>query len=197
MNFRLNFVLLVIVAVLIGWSWQQWGEDKPQLADLIQREGSPEYTGQRTETMIYHLNGKPHYFAQADEIKHYESSGRSEFIRPLIQLFNYESAEKQWKLTAHHAEVGKDKMLHLSGQVRLENLAATQNTRLSEIETERLSINLTTYDIATDSQVKSRGMGFVTTGTGLVGNLKKQVATLTKDVKTYLEPTVINNAPEK
>lgn len=195
MNFRLIFVLLLITAALIGWTLSLWQEEKHSLATLIPREDSPEYVGRRMETLVYDQKGKLQYFAQAREIKRYQSRELTEFFDPQVELFDAETAQKQWKLTAYRAEINKEKILHLSGKVKLESLDS--RSRLSVVETEQLWVNLATHDIHTDSQVKSRGMGFVTTGTGLVGNLKKQVATLTKDVKTYLEPTVINNAPEK
>lgn len=192
MNIRLNIILLLIVAVLAGWYFSQQESEKPNLADLVKREDSPEYTGQKMETTVFDVKGKPQYFAQANEIKRYESTERTEFFKPLLNLFDAETALKQWKVTSDYAEVTKDKILNLKGNVKIQSL--DQTSRLTSIETEQLSVNLTTQDIFTGSVVKSTGMGFTTTGTGLTGNLKKQVATLTKDVKTYIEPTVIQQA---
>lgn len=192
MNIRLNIILLLIVAVLGGWYFSQQESENPNLADLVKREGSPEYTGQQMQTTVYDLKGKPQYFARANEIKRYETTERTEFFKPLLDLFDAETALKQWKVTADYAEVTKDKILNLKGNVKIQNV--DNRSRLTSIETESLSVNLSTYDVSTDSVVKSKGMGFTTTGTGLMGNLKKQVATLTKDVKTYIEPTVIQQA---
>ncbi|MGX3021858.1 LPS export ABC transporter periplasmic protein LptC [Ursidibacter sp. B-7004-1] len=194
MNIRLNLILLLIVAILIGWYFSQRESDSTNLAQLVKREGTPEYVGNKLETTVYDANGKPQYFAEAQEIKHYETTERTEFFKPLLDLFDVETALKQWKVTADYAEITKERMLNLKGNVRIESLDAT--SRLTYIETDTLSVNLSTYDISTESVVKSKGMGFTTTGTGLVGNLKKQVATLTKDVKTYIEPTVIKNTEE-
>lgn len=195
MNIRLNIILLLIVAVLAGWYFSQQESENPNLADLVKREGSPEYVGQQMQTTVYDLKGKPQYFAQANEIKRYETTERTEFFKPLLDLFDAETALKQWKVTADYAEVTKDKILNLKGNVKIQNV--DNRSRLASIETESLSVNLSTYDISTDSVVKSKGMGFTTTGTGLTGNLKKQVATLTKDVKTYIEPTVIKQTSEQ
>lgn len=192
MNVRLNIILLLIVAVLAGWYFSQQESKNSNLADLVKREDSPEYMGQKMETTVFDIKGKPQYFAQANEIKRYESTERTEFFKPLLNLFDAETALKQWKVTSDYAEVTKDKILNLKGNVKIQSL--DQTSRLTSIETEQLSVNLTTQDIFTDSVVKSTGMGFTTTGTGLTGNLKKQVATLTKDVKTYIEPTVIQQA---
>lgn len=193
MNTRLTLILLIIVAILTGWYVSQQNED-PKFADLVKREGAPEYTGQKMATTVYDLAGKPQYFAEAQEIKRFETTERTEFIKPLLNLFDAETALKQWNVTADHAEITKDKILNLKGNVKIQSLDPT--SRLSLIETDSLSINLTTHDISSESVVKSRGMGFTTEGEGLVGNLKKQVATLTKNVKTYIEPTVIRPAAE-
>lgn len=189
MNIRLNLVLLVIVAVLCGWYISQQESDAPHLSQLVKREGSPEYSGEKITTMIYDLKGKPQYFAEADEIKRFERSERTEFVRPLLNLFNAETAKKQWEITADYAEITKEKILNLQGNVKIKGLEP--NARLSLIETESLSIDLATQDMSSNQQVKSVGMGFITTGTGLVGNLKKQIATLTQNVKTSIEPTII------
>ncbi|MGX2968708.1 LPS export ABC transporter periplasmic protein LptC [Ursidibacter sp. B-7004-1] len=194
MNIRLNLILLLIVAILIGWYFSQRESDSTNLAQLVKREGTPEYVGNKLETTVYDANGKPQYFAEAQEIKHYETTERTEFFKPLLDLFDVETALKQWKVTADYAEITKERILNLKGNVKIESLDTT--SRLTCIETDTLSVNLSTYDISTESVVKSKGMGFTTTGTGLVGNLKKQVATLTKDVKTYIEPTVIKNTEE-
>ncbi len=192
MNIRLNVILLCIVAVLGGWYYSQQMTDNSGLEQLIKKEGEPEYTGTKMSTTVYDLAGKPQYFAESQEIKRFESTERTEFLKPLLNLFDKETALKQWKVTADYAEVTKEKMLNLRGNVRIESLDPT--SRLQKIETETLSVDLNTQDISTQSVVKSQGLGFTTTGTGLTGNLKKQVATLLKDVKTYIEPTVIKQS---
>ncbi len=190
MNIRLNVILLCIVAILGGWYYSQQANDNQGLDQLIKKEGEPEYTGNQMSTMVYGLDGKPQYFAESQEIKRFETTERTEFLKPLLNLFDKDTALKQWKVTADYAEVTKEKMLNLRGNVRIESLDPT--SRLQKIETDTLSVDLNTQDISTQSVVKSHGLGFTTTGTGLTGNLKKQIATLTKDVKTYIEPTVIN-----
>ena len=105
------------------------------------------------------------------------------------------TALKQWKLSADHAEINAERILTLSGNVTLQALEPT--SKLQRIETDHLSVNLITQDVFTDSEVKSQGLGFTTTGVGLKGNLKQQVATLLKDVKSYIEPTVIKAANEQ
>lgn len=192
---RLNILLLLVTLGLGSWAYYLYqDEDNGDLSKLIKKEGAPEYTGNRMETTVYDLKGKPQYYASAHEIKRYEASDRTEFFQPLLDLFDKETALKQWNVVADHAEITKEKMLYLKGNVKIQSLDKT--SRLEKIETDSLNVDLTTHDISSESEVKSQGMGFTTTGKGLTGNLKKQVATLKQDVKTYIEPTVIQNSSE-
>ena len=195
MNKRITALLLVIVAALVGWMQYQAKDDANGLDNLIKKEGMPDYTGKRMSTSVFDLEGKPEYYAEAEEIKRYEESEKTEFTNPLVNLFDKLTTLKQWKLSADHAEINAERILTLSGNVTLQALEPT--SKLQRIETDHLSVNLTTQDVFTDSEVKSQGLGFTTTGVGLKGNLKQQVATLLKDVKSYIEPTVIKAANEQ
>ena len=195
MNKRITALLLVIVAALVGWMQYQAKDDANGLDNLIKKEGMPDYTGKRMSTSVFDLEGKPEYYAEAEEIKRYEESEKTEFTNPLVNLFDKLTALKQWKLSADHAEINAERILTLSGNVTLQALETT--SKLQRIETDHLSVNLITQDVFTDSEVKSQGLGFTTTGVGLKGNLKQQVATLLKDVKSYIEPTVIKAANEQ
>ncbi|TCT18411.1 lipopolysaccharide export system protein LptC [Bibersteinia trehalosi] len=192
MNRRLNLLLILITLGLASWAYYLYQENEQAgLSQLIKKDGEPEYTGNRMETMVYDDKGLPQYFASADEIKRYESNERTEFLKPLLELFGKETHLKQWKVSADSAEITKEKMLFLRGNVKIESL--DKSSRLQQIETDAVTVDLTTQDIFSESVVKSTGLGFSSTGKGLTGNLKKQAATLLQDVKTYIEPTVIPN----
>lgn len=195
MNKRITALLLVIMATLLGWMQYQAKDETNGLDNLIKKEGMPDYTGNRMSTSVFDLEGKPEYYAEAEEIKRYEESEKTEFTNPLVNLFDKLTALKQWKLSADHAEINAERILTLSGNVTLQALEPT--SKLQRIETDHLSVNLITQDVFTDSEVKSQGLGFTTSGIGLKGNLKQQVATLLKDVKSYIEPTVIKAANEQ
>ena len=195
MNKRITALLLVIVATLVGWMQYQAKDETNGLDNLIKKEGMPDYIGNRMSTSVFDLEGKPEYYAEAEEIKRYEESEKTEFTNPLVNLFDKLTALKQWKLRADHAEINAERILTLSGNVTLQALEPT--SKLQRIETDHLSVNLTTQDVFTDSEVKSQGLGFTTSGIGLKGNLKLQVATLLKNVKSYIEPTVIKAVNEQ
>lgn len=190
MNLRLNILLIVLTIGLSAWAYYLYSEpSKDDLSGLIKRQGSAEYIAKGSNTVIYALNGFPQYAASAAEIRRFEQEERTEFLMPNVDMFNVENGIKQWTLTADKAEITQEKLLHLRGNVVLQSQDTT--SQLQRLETERLTVDLNTQDISSDSEVKSQGLGFTTIGTGLSGNLKAQIATLSRNVKTYLEPTVI------
>lgn len=195
MNIRLTAILLIIAAGLGSWWYSLQPKDANPLDNLIKQQGTPDYTGEKLSTEVFDLQGKPQYYAEAQEIKRFEETELTEFVRPLVNLFDKESSQKLWELTANQAEITKEKILTLSGNVKLNALDKT--SRLQRIATEKLIVDLNTQDIQTDESVKSTGLGFTTTGVGLKGNLKQQVATLLKDVKSFIEPTVVRENNEQ
>ncbi|MDH2924105.1 lipopolysaccharide export system protein LptC [Nicoletella semolina] len=189
MNKRLNGVLLLMVAGLIGWYLGMQPNEIGDLSRLIKKQGEPEYIGRAVSAKVYDMHGQPQYFAKANEIKHYEQTAKTELFQPLLYLFNTNTAKEQWKITANHAEITQEKLLYLTGDIRLENIEP--NSRLQRLETQTLLVDLITQDISSESEVVSTGLGFNTSGIGLSGNLKKQIATLLKDTRTYLEPILL------
>lgn len=190
MSKHLNLILLVIAIGLGGWTYYLYNDDNhSDLTALIKKEGEAEYIGNRIRTEVYNLQGLPQYLATAVEIKHFENTEITEFYQPLLELFNEERSFRQWKVVADYAELSKEKILDLKGNVIIESLDPT--SKLQRIETDQLSLDLHTQDIATQSQVTSYGQGFHSTGIGLTGNLKRQVAELVQDVKMSIIPTLI------
>ena len=145
MNKRITALLLVIVATLLGWMQYQAKDETNGLDNLIKKEGMPDYTGNRMSTSVFDLEGKPEYYAEAEEIKRYEESEKTEFTNPLVNLFDKLTTLKQWKLSADHAEINAERILTLSGNVTLQALEPT--SKLQRIETDHLSVNLTTQDV--------------------------------------------------
>lgn len=195
MKKTINLILLAIAVALGAWVWQDYRSERHDLSHLIKRDNTPEYTGEQVSTAVFDLNGKPQYEASAQEVKRYEDSERTEFFKPLLNLYGQGESLAQWKIRADFAELNNEKLLTLSGDVKVQ--ALDKSNRLQLIETEQLTIDLTNQDIFTDKAVKSVGMGFVSEGVGLQGNLKQQVATLKQNVKTSLEPTVIQLKPRE
>lgn len=196
MNRRLTLILALIVVLLASWRYYlNQTESYAELSRLIKQEGAAEYVGDRIQASVYNLQGSLHYRALAKEVQYFAESERTEFIQPELELFDQEKTKTQWKLTAERAELSKEHILYLTGNVNIESSDST--SRLQKINTETLSIDLNSQDIYSDSQVTSQGQGFTTTGLGLEGNLKTQQTKLKQNVKTFMSPTIIRRSSDK
>ncbi|PJG85556.1 LPS export ABC transporter periplasmic protein LptC [Conservatibacter flavescens] len=190
MNIRWNIILGLIVLVLLGWFYSL-NQSNHDLSELIKKDESPEYVGQKMETILYSPTGKKQYVGRAETVSHYDNDGHTEFTKPILYLYDIEgkNAEQQsWMLSADTAVLTKDRMLYLEGNVVAKSLLP--DSRLQRVETEKAQFNLTTHDISSDTMVKINGQNFITTGQKLTGNLQQQIATLKEQVKTYYE---VNN----
>ncbi|MFD0965949.1 LPS export ABC transporter periplasmic protein LptC [Seminibacterium arietis] len=188
MNIRLNIILLLVVLVLSTWFYQLNKKDDKNLSYLIKSQDAPEYVGQRMKTLIYSPTGKKQYAAQADKVAYFHSDKHTEFTYPVVYLFDLEDEKlgnQSWKISADKAKITQNDMLYLEGNVVAENLLP--HSRLQKLATQSAVVNLKTQDISSDTTATISGLNFNSTGSKLVGNLQKQIATLKEQVKTHYE----------
>ncbi|WP_439239800.1 MULTISPECIES: LPS export ABC transporter periplasmic protein LptC [unclassified Lonepinella] len=194
MNIRWTAILAIIMLSLLGW-YYSLNQTDSGLTELIKKEESPEYTGDKMSTVVYSPTGAKQYVAISDKVEYYENDGHTDFQTPIVYLFDIENEKTQqkesWKLQANKATLSKDNMLYLEGNVLGESLLPL--SKLQRIETESAVVNLTTQDIHSDKQVKINGLNFTSTGLKLTGNLQQQVATLKEQVKTHYEISKSND----
>ncbi|HBO38226.1 MAG TPA: LPS export ABC transporter periplasmic protein LptC [Pasteurellaceae bacterium] len=188
-NFRWTALLGVIALVLLAWYYSLNQQEDALLAGLIKSKESPEYIGQKMNTVVYSPTGKKQYLAVAEKVEYYNYDGHTYFTKPLIYLFEIENEKTQqkesWKLSADNAKLTKNNMLYLNGNVIAETLLP--ESKLQRVETESAVVNLTNQDINSDNAVKINGQNFTSTGLKLSGNLQQQIATLKEQVKTHYE----------
>lgn len=174
--------------VLLGWHYllNQPSED---LTAKIKSKDMPDYVAQGVNTLVYSLDGIQQYFAEADKVVYFQENGTTLFTMPVVYLFQMNKQtnliERSWKLRSNHAQLDKDKMLYLTGNVLIESLLP--ESKIKTLTTENAQVNLTTQDILSDTMVSVAGAQFVTTGNRLQGNLRQQIATLKEQVKTQYE----------
>ena len=194
MNIRLTAILALILIPLSAWFYSLNQTDN-DLTKLIKSQESPEYIGNKMQTIVYSPAGNKQYVAISDKVEYYQYDGHTEFQSPLVYLFDIENEKIQqlesWHISAEKARLTKDNMLYLEKNVLVNSLLP--QSKLQRIETESAVINLTTQDIYSDQQVKINGLNFTSTGLKLTGNLQQQVANLKEQVKTYYEISKSND----
>jgi lipopolysaccharide export system protein LptC len=176
----LILLLSLTTLVLIGWNLAE--PDAP--IREARESSSPTYQSKETETTIYDPTGSLQYKLVADDVKHYADDTTTWFSQPVTTLFN-KDATPTWLIRADSAKLTSEKILYLQGRVKLESLLS--ETQLKTIETESASIDLTSQDIASDGMVYITGVGFISNGMKMRGNLRNKHAELIEKVKTTYE----------
>jgi len=198
MDIRWTVILAIITLILLGWFYSLNQTDS-ELAELIKQEESPEYVGNKMNTVIYSPTGAKQYVALSEKVEYYEYDGHTDFYTSIVYLFDIQHEKIQqtesWKLSANKATLTKDNMLYLDGNVLGESLLP--QSKLQRFETESAVVNLTTQDISSDKQVKINGLNFTSIGLKLTGNLQQQVATLKEQVKTHYEISKTNDETDE
>ncbi|MEE6031492.1 LPS export ABC transporter periplasmic protein LptC [Avibacterium paragallinarum] len=187
MNIRWNIILSVIALGLLAWLYSMQGSDS-DTQGLIKSEDSPEYIGNKMQTTVFSPTGEKQYFALADKVEYYNNSGNTDFQQPLVYLYDVQDenlGSQSWKIRADKAQLTKDELLHLEGNVLVQSLLS--DSRLQRVNTERATVNLKTQDIHSDTMATITGLNFTSSGAKLTGNLKQQIATLAEQVKTHYE----------
>lgn len=189
-NWRWTTVLAIIALSLLAWFYNINSKNNEELKTHIQDENGPTYVGDEMQTTLYSLDGQVQYTATAKNVVYFQNDGRSEFEQPIVYL--YEPAQpqsstliKSWKISANKATLLKNKTLKLSGNVAI--LSLLPDSKIERLDTQKLTLNLTSGDISSDTLVTITGPSFTTYGEKLEGNLHDQTATLKEQVKTKYE----------
>lgn len=173
-NWRWTTVLAIIALSLLAWFYNINSKNNEELKAHIQDENGPTYVGDEMQTTLYSLDGQVQYTATAKNVVYFQNDGRSEFEQPIVYL--YEPAQpqsstliKSWKISANKATLLKNKTLKLSGNVAI--LSLIPDSKIERLDTQKLTLNLTSGDISSDTLVTITGPSFTTYGEKLEGNL--------------------------
>ncbi|WP_348666614.1 LPS export ABC transporter periplasmic protein LptC [Arsenophonus symbiont of Ornithomya chloropus] len=180
-NFFFNIILIIIILTIIGWNFTNLNKlTEPIIIDDYQ----PSYQTINSITHIYDPLGKLVYKLITNQAYYFSHQKKSCFIKPVLTIYNTKSIPI-WKITADQAKLTDDNILYLHGNVQINNL--NKNLNLKHILMKNSIINLITQDVISDDRVIIIGNGFKTISMKIHGNIKKHIAELDENVKTYYE----------
>ncbi|WMY94748.1 MAG: LPS export ABC transporter periplasmic protein LptC [Arsenophonus sp.] len=177
----LNIILIFIILTIIGWNFSNLNKlTEPIIVDKYQ----PSYQIINSITHIYDHSGKLVYKLITNKTYYFSDKKSSYFIKPVLTIYNTKSIPT-WKITADQAKLTDDNILYLHGNVKINSL--NKNSNLKYILMKNSTINLTTQDVISNDRVIIIGNDFKTVSMKMHGNIKKQIAELNENVKTYYE----------
>jgi lipopolysaccharide export system protein LptC len=173
--------LALIVLALIGWNLSGFNQ---QATQIVADDNEPSSQSQHTVTMVFNPIGQLNYKLVAENVQHFSAQELTWFTRPVMTLFG-DNAVATWSVRADRARLTDDKMLYLYGHVEVDSL--TPDTQLQKIKTDSAQVNLITQDVSSDDEVTLFGVGFISNGMKMRGNLRDKTAELIEKVKTSYE----------
>ncbi|EJB8415213.1 LPS export ABC transporter periplasmic protein LptC [Vibrio vulnificus] len=179
---RLIYLLLFFV---VSWScYYLYGQREAQSVQVAPNLELPIFSGESLNNISYNSDGIRSHQISSSHLDHYAKSGDTVFENPSLLIYR-DGDTIEWKITARRAILSENNVLALSDHVRMQNLLLGAN--FEALETEKLTVNLSSRDFHTDQHVLMIGPKFETTGEAMSGNLKTNTATLYNHVQGRYE----------
>lgn len=180
-----SFFLLIFSAycgyyIFINFDWQK----EQQVALSAER---PLFTSKGIETTSYNTEGVRSYQLYSKYLEHFTSSDETHFEAPLLHTFK-EGRLKEWRVSANNAVLEKKQFLVMTGKVEIHNLLP--NSQVKTITTEKMTLDLSSRDFWTDTDIHITGANFTTEGSSAKGNFDSQYMELMEQVKTVYESKI-------
>ena len=178
-----NLICFLLLILIIGvyYSYQKDDEvsSSPSNASLPE---TPIYQSDDMITNVYDLSGNIVYKIESGKVKHFDNNENTDFDLPNVTLYDQDHAAT-WHIKAKRATLTNDKLIYLYQDVVLTNL--TPESQLQQVLTDNAVVDLTTQLVTSDDPVKIKGVGFFSTGLGLIGNLREKTANILENIKTF------------
>ncbi|AJR07397.1 LPS export ABC transporter periplasmic protein LptC [Photobacterium gaetbulicola] len=179
---RLLYALLIAICAWTGYYLleKHWADDV-QIAPDAEK---PIFTGKSVINTAYNESGQRSYQIDAAHLEHFSQSGNTDFVEPVLWVYK-NGSETEWRISSNEARLDKNHILQMTGNVRIFNLLPESAVRV--IQTDTLRLNLVSKDFDTPDHVIITGDAFQNEGTGMKGNMDRNIATLLNNVKGRYE----------
>ena len=178
-----NLICFLLLILIIGVYYSYQTEDSITIApSKANSPDTPIYQSDDMTTNVYDLSGTMVYKIESSKVKHFDNTENTDFDLPNVTLYDQEHAAT-WHIQAKRAMLTNDKLIYLYKDVVLTNL--TPDSQLQQVLTDNAVVDLKTQLVTSDDPVKIKGIGFFSTGTGLVGNLREKTANILENIKTF------------
>lgn len=178
-----NLIWILLLILIIGIYSVYQTEDSVSVAPSnANSPDTPIYQSDEMITNVYDLSGTMVYKIASSKVKHFDSNENTDFDLPNVTLYDQEHAAT-WHIQAKRATLTNDKLIYLYQDVQLTNLSP--DSQLQQVLTDNAVVDLKTQLVTSNDPVKIKGIGFLSTGTGLVGDLREKTANILENIKTY------------
>nr|WP_282444703.1 LPS export ABC transporter periplasmic protein LptC [Idiomarina sp. ATCH4] len=165
--------------------WRPFGDDADGSNVTATRTMQPDFTAFGLETRIFENNGLLAHKIKSEKMAHYDQIGLTELEQPVYTVFS-EQGKEIWRVNSAQGTFYDDQTLILEGDVEI--LALEPDTRIKQVLTEYLIIDLNNQSMSTEHPVSIHGPRLLIRGNGMSADLKAERMELKRHVKTIFQP---------
>ena len=178
-----NLICIILLILIIGIYYRYQIDDSASIASSNTNSlNTPIYQSDDMITNVYDLSGNMVYKIESNKVRHFDNTENTDFDLPNVTLYDQDHAAT-WHIKAKRATLTNDKLIYLYQDVVLTNL--TPESQLQQVLTDNAVVDLKTQLVTSDDPVKIKGIGFFSTGIGLIGDLREKTANILENIKTF------------
>lgn len=181
---RFCLLLLIGLCSYLGYylfSQYYWKKDI-QIAPNLEK---PLFTAENVSSSSYSNEGIRSYKLNSIHLEYYEKLDETHFNEPILWTYKNGIAQ-EWQVSSNFAVLKGDNILNMIGQVKILNLLP--DAQIKTVNTERLTLNLTTQDFWSETDTDILGVGFQSNGKRVKGNFGSHQMELIEQVNSKYEP---------
>lgn len=177
-----NIILLVICCIAGFYLLQNHWQDQQQIAPDSE---APVLSAEKVKTTNFDENGTRNYTLESAFIEYFKQLDETHFEQPILQTYQF-GTNKEWQVKARFAVLEGKKMLVMTGNVEIINLLP--DAPIKYINTEKVTLNLTSQDFWSEREATLSGVSFDSRGGWVKGNFGSHQIELIDHVKSKYEP---------
>ncbi|MFD2178830.1 LPS export ABC transporter periplasmic protein LptC [Veronia pacifica] len=186
-----RFATLVLLIVASWLGYYLYGVHYAQQDEQIEPDAEkPLFAGENVKSTSYDTAGKRSYSIKSTSLEYYSKLGETHFNEPVLWTFK-DGDDEEWRISANFAVLKDKNILEMKGRVRIFNLLPESS--IKTISTETLTLDLTSQDFWSDSDIEITGEGFQTSAKRAKGNFGSYKMDLTGTVKSRYEPNILSS----
>lgn len=189
MNTRTLYIVLGIALLVWLVLWQPWRAASPLSTTSGSTQHMPDFIAENLVSKIFSAEGTLIHRIEAERMAHFNLSQRTELTAPKYSAFLEESSENfgnLWEVTSETGILYNDEQLTLENKVLIQNISGVGY--FEKVETDFLTIDLTTQSMYSERPVILTGPQFTVKGIGFKLNIETQQLELDQHVETVFYP---------
>ncbi|MCA1767472.1 MAG: LPS export ABC transporter periplasmic protein LptC [Idiomarina sp.] len=185
MSRRVTVILILLFGAGLLLVWRPFSNDADGSNVTAKRMMRPDFTAFGLETRIFESDGLLAHKIKSEKMSHYNQIGLTELEQPVYTVFS-EQGKEIWKVSSAQGTFYDDQTLILERDVEI--LALEPDTRIKQVLTEYLIIDLKNQSMSTEHPVSIHGPRLLIRGNGMSADLKAERMELKRHVKTIFQP---------